>query len=76
MKALSQRLEYSFKVDDNILGLGKIPWQLTTSDRTFIELKVDVVNAGIPLLIGLDILDEQKLVANNVEKFTQSRLYG
>lgn len=47
-------------------SLGKIDIRLPTPQGTFIPLSIDVVSADIPLLLGLDIMDKESLVADNV----------
>lgn len=39
-------------------------------------MEVDVVQPDVPLLLGLDILDREQLVPDNIENLLESRLYG
>ena len=39
---------------------------MPTPDGSFIHIEADVVTANIPLLLGLDVLDREQLVADNV----------
>jgi len=41
-----------------------------------LECNVDVVNADIPFLIGLDFSDKHKIVADNVDNILRSKIYG
>ncbi len=43
---------------------------------SFLKTKVNVVPADVPLLLGLYVLDSEKLVANNVQNEPQSAHYG
>ncbi len=40
------------------------------------KIKVDAVAADVPLLLGLDIVDSEKLVANNVQNELQATHHG
>ena len=47
-------------------SLGKPPIRVPVPNLAFIEQLVDVVDADIPLLLGLDVLDEEGIYMNNV----------
>lgn len=50
--------------------------RLPTPDGAFIALSVDVVNADVALLLGIDVLDREQLVADNVDNVLDSRHFG
>ena len=52
--------------DGSYDSLGKIIIKIPTPNGSTLVRKMDVVQADIPLLIGLDLLHEEKLVADNV----------
>lgn len=56
-------------------SLGIITVRIPTRDDE-ISLEVDVVQPDVPLLLGLDVLDREQLVPDNVENLLESRLYG
>ncbi len=45
-------------------------------NRSFLSIQLDVVSADVPLLLGVDVLDREILVANNVTNELQSPLLG
>lgn len=49
-------------------SLGTIMIRIPTPDYTFLLIPVDIVNADVPLLLGLDLLDHHNLYADNTEK--------
>lgn len=49
------------------MSLGKLEMRLPTPDGAFLAMSVDVVSADVPLLLGIDVLDREQLVADNVE---------
>jgi hypothetical protein len=53
-------------------SIGQLPISIPTPEGS-IEILVDVVDAPVPFLIGLDILDEYKLVCNNVDNRLERR---
>ena len=57
-------------------SLGTIPVRIPTPNSGYLHVDVDVVRPDVPLLIGLDILDQEQLIPNNVENQLESRLYG
>lgn len=56
-------------------SLGMIPIRIPTINGD-ISLEVDVVQPDVPLLLGLDVLDREQIVPDNVENILESRLYG
>ncbi len=46
--------------------------RIPTPNCSFLKIKVNVVPADVPLLLGLDVLDNEKLVANNVQNELQA----
>lgn len=68
---------YSFKFGDLIeTSLGRMEIRVPTPQSSFLPIFVDVVDADVPLLIGLDILDQEKLVPDNVENVLLSKDRG
>ena len=58
----------TFRFGDGVFNsLGTIPIRIPTSDESFLFLDIDVVQANVPMLVGLDILDRYYLVPDNVE---------
>ncbi len=56
-----------FKFGDVVISsLGTVQIRIPLPNYSFLEIKVNVVPANFPLLLGLDVLDKDKLVANNV----------
>lgn len=63
----------SFRFGDRThTSMGTIPIQIPVPGGTFIHLEIDLVPPDVPLLIGLDILDQEQLVAKNLENELQS----
>ena len=56
--------------------MGKIRIRIPTPDNSFIKFDSDIVSADVPMLIGLDILDRESLVPNNVINELQSHVQG
>lgn len=54
--------------DGDYRYFGRLDVRIPTPDGSYLPLSVDVANADVPLLIGLDVLDRLKLVANNFTK--------
>lgn len=73
LRKLYSRLRFG---DESYSSLGTMPIRIPANEGTFIYLDVDVLKADVPLLIGLDILDKEGLVAENVDNVLESRLYG
>lgn len=49
---------------------------IPTPDDSFLQFDTDVVTANVPLLLGIDILDREQLVADNVDNLLHSRKHG
>ena len=47
-------------------SLGSIEIRIPTPGNSFLPVRVDVVSADIPLLLGLDLLDKCRMYFNNV----------
>lgn len=54
-------------------SMGKLELRLPLPDGQFLPLLIDVVDADIPFLLGLDVLDNERLVADNVSNVLESR---
>lgn len=57
--------------DGEFSSLGTMPIRLPTPDGSTINMRADVVRADIPLLLGLDLLDKERLMPNNVLNLLQ-----
>ncbi len=67
----------SFRIGDGShTSIGTMPVRIPTLDGSFIVGDFDVVKADVPMLIGLYLLDNYSLVANNVRNELQSELQG
>lgn len=54
-------------------SLGTLGIRIPLPNGAYLTLTIDVVNADVPLLLGLDILDREPLVADNVANILDSR---
>lgn len=52
--------------DGKYESLGKLAIRIPTPNKSYIPLLIDVVSADVPHLLGLDRLDEEQIVPNNV----------
>lgn len=57
-------------------SLGKMNIRMPAPHGNYVHIDVDVVIPDVPLLIGIDVLDREQLVADNVVNLLKSRLYG
>lgn len=58
---------YTFKFGDGSRhSLGHMTFRMPSDQNSFISLSIDVVDADIPLLIGLDVLDKANIYVDNV----------
>lgn len=55
---------------------GTIVVRILTPDNSFLSLRIDIVEDDVPFLLGLDIMDRERLVANNVLNRIESYAYG
>ncbi len=62
--------------DGSHTSIGAMLVRIQTPDRSFIVVDFDVVKADVPVLIGLDLLDNYSLVRNSVKTELQSKLQG
>lgn len=68
---------YAFRFGYGLYAtLGTIEVRIPMPDGSFLAMKVDVVDADVPLLLGIDTLDREKLVADNVRNTLDSRRFG
>ncbi len=66
-----------FKFGDGVFSLvGTIQIRIPTLSYSFFKIKVNVIPADVPLLLGLDVSDNEELVANNVQNELQGTHYG
>ena len=59
--------------DGSCASLGELRIRIPLPNGSFLPLSIDVVDADIPCLLGLDLLDREGLVADNVENVLDSR---
>lgn len=52
--------------DGSFKSLEKIPIRIPTPNNSYISIGMDIVGAEIPMLIGIDVLDKERLNADNV----------
>jgi hypothetical protein len=62
--------------DGTFKSLGLIPVRIPTPDGKFINIEMDVVKADVPMLIGLEVLDRESLIPDNVENKLRSKENG
>lgn len=68
---------YAFRFGDGLhASLGWLMIRIPTPDGIFIETRVEVGKVDVPLLLGIDLLDRERLVADNVENVLHSRRAG
>lgn len=53
--------------------MGSIDARIPLLSGAYLPMRVDAVNADIPLLVGLDILDREGMVPDNYDNFVDSR---
>jgi hypothetical protein len=67
----------TFRFGDGVLkSLGCIPARIPTPNGNYIKMDMDVVQADVPMIIGLEVLDRECLVADNVENKLLSTKHG
>lgn len=59
--------------DGSCDSLGTLEIRMPLPNGSFLPLLIDVVKADIPLLLGLEILDRERLVADNVDNILDGR---
>lgn len=62
--------------DSLYASLGHIDIRMPTPDGSYLAFAADVVDADIPLLLGLDVMDRESLVAGNVSNVLISRRHN
>ena len=67
-KTSPSRSEFKFG-DGTFKSKGKIKVRIPTPDGSFIEIDIDVVEADVPMLLGIDVMDRERIVANNVTNY-------
>lgn len=58
------------------MGHGVMEIRIPTPNGSYIAIDAHVVKADVPLLIGIDVLDRECLVADNVLNVLDSRRDG
>jgi hypothetical protein len=71
LRMAKARIQFKFG-NMTLISIGSIMFNLPTP-RGVIRTKVHVVQADVPLLLDLDILDKYKLVVNNVDDQLEGR---
>ena len=69
------RTEFRFG-DGSYPSLGTTWIRIPTPNLSYLEVDMDVVSADVLYLLGLDVLDREKLVADNVRNVLRSYLYN
>lgn len=59
--------------DGLYLSLGTMELRISTLDGDFISFKSDVVDADIPLLLGIEVPYAEGMVADNVDNVLEHR---
>ena len=68
---------HAFRFGDGCYpSIGNIPVRIPTPHNSFIHTLIDIVQANVPFLFGLDLLDGEKLVADNVRNQVISRRHN
>jgi hypothetical protein len=57
-------------------SLGELLVRLPLADGSFVSVEMGVVDADIPMLVGLDVLDKYALAIDNVANVLDSRITG
>ena len=66
-----------FKFGDGVFSsLGTMQIRIPTPNYPFLKIKVDAVPADVPSHLGIDVLENDKLVANNVQNELQAAHHG
>ena len=66
-----------FQFGDGIhKSMGTFIVRLPTPDGSYIRFEMDVIKINIPMLLGLDLLDQHSLVADNVDNLLVSKTIG
>ncbi len=66
-----------FKFSDGVFSsLGTMQIRISTPNNSLFKIKVNVIPANVPLILGLDVLDNEKLVVNSVQKEFQATNCG
>lgn len=69
--------EYAFLFGDGLfMSLGTIEIRIPTPDGSFFAFDADIVKADVPLLLGIDVLDRESIVADNVDNVLDNRKRG
>ena len=66
-----------FKLCNGVFSsLGTMQIRIPTLNHSFLKIKVNVAPADVLLLLGLDVLENEKLMANNVQNELQATNHG
>ncbi len=66
-----------FKFGDSTYpSLGSIQIRIPTPNESFLKIEMDVFEADVPMLLGLDIMDRDRLVPNNLLNELQAPYHG
>ncbi len=58
------------------ISLGSMEIRIPIPNGSFLSIQLDVVSADVPMLLGLNVLDRESLVANNLTYELQAPLSG
>lgn len=56
-------------------SIGRIKIRVPTSNNSFIPITMDVVDVIIPMIIGLDLLDKEELIVENVDDHIVCKIF-
>ena len=59
--------------DDYKPSLGTAEFRVPLPDNSYLPLRIDVVEADVPLLVGLDVMDREQLIADNCQNLLVSK---
>ncbi len=67
----------NFKFGDGVFSsLGTLQIKIPNPNYSCLKIKVNLIPAVVPLLLGLDVLDNKKLLANNVQNEVKATNHG
>lgn len=68
---------YSFKFGDGVrTSVGRMEVRMRVREGFYLPFQIDVVDADVPLLIGLDLLDLHQLIVDKVDNVLVSKSSG
>ncbi len=68
-------LHASDSATETIQSLGSMKFQIPIPNGSFLSIQLNAISENVPLLLGLDVLYRESLIANNVTNESHSGLY-